>query len=525
MLYRFNNIKLGIEVDVNQVFDVVTKKFAPVLLKNMRIVKKSLDARKKDKLCFVYAVEFETNEEIETNADLLKIDEVDDINVSCLKWKFEDRPVIIGSGPSGMMAGILLAEIGAKPIIIERGDCVDVRKQKVDDFWDNDKLDINSNVQFGEGGAGTFSDGKLMTGIKKDKFVKKVISEFIEAGAPDEIKYLAKPHIGTDNLVLMVKNIRKKIEALGGEYRFLEKLDDIKTKNGEIVSAVIKKSDGFLYEIETKHIFLGIGHSARDTFKMLFDSGVYMTQKPFAVGCRIEHLQSDINLSQYGKKYFNSPYLGASDYKLAVHLGDNRSVYTFCMCPGGKVVGATSLEGHVVTNGMSEFARDLVNANSAVLVNVDERDFGSNHPLAGIEFQEKLEKKAFVLGGENYFAPVQKVGDFIRGRATKTLGKIKPTYLPGVKCADFKKLFDAPIYEALQEGLKLMGNKLKGFDDNDAVLTAVETRSSSPVRIVRDDTYQANVKGLYPIGEGAGYAGGITSASADALKVVVGCVG
>ena len=521
MLYRFNNIKLDIEVDCNHVFDVVTDKFSPVLLKNMRIVKKSLDARKKDKLCFVYAVEFETDEDLELNDDLLKIDKVDDIDVSCLKWIYDDRPVVIGSGPSGMMAGILLAEIGAKPIIIERGDCVDVRKQKVDDFWYNNKLDINSNVQFGEGGAGTFSDGKLMTGIKKDRFVKKVIDEFIKAGAPEEIKYLAKPHIGTDNLVLMVKNIRKKIESLGGEYRFLETLCDIKIEDNSIVSAVIKKSDGSLYEIETKHIFLGIGHSARDTFKMLYDRGVYMTQKPFAVGCRIEHLQSEINLSQYGRKYCNSPYLGASDYKLAVHLGNNRSVYTFCMCPGGKVVGATSLEGHVVTNGMSEFARDLENANSAVLVNVDERDFGSNYPLAGIEFQEKLEKRAFVLGGQDYFAPVQKVGDFIKGRASKSLGKVKPTYLPGVRCADFKKLFDAPIYEALQKGIKLMSNKLKGFDDEDAVLTAVETRSSSPVRIVRDEGYQANIRGLYPIGEGAGYAGGITSASADALKVVL----
>ena len=520
MLYRLNNIKTAIDVNLEDVFRVVREKLEGYVLNNLKVVKKSLDARKKDNIVFVWAVEFECDSALEENSDLIKVEKEEEILFNQYCWDKDYRPVVIGSGPSGMMAGLCLAEMGAKPIIIERGDDVDARKVKVDDFWKYGKLDEGSNVQFGEGGAGTFSDGKLMTGIKKDKFVAKVLREFVENGAPSEILYLQKPHIGTDNLVKMVKNIRKKIENLGGEYRFRESLIDILEEKEELLGIKIQRADGSIYEIKCKDVFLGVGHSARDTFKMLFNRGVEMCQKPFAVGCRIEHKQEDINLSQYGDKLCNSSYLGASDYKLAVHLDNNRSLYTFCMCPGGVVVGATSINGHVVTNGMSEYKRDKENANAALLVNVDERDFGSKHPLAGIDFQEKLEKKAFELGGKNYFAPVQKVGDFIRGKKSVKLGKVKPSYLPGVKCSDFRDLFSEEVYKTIRDGLLLMGNKLKGFCSDDAVLTAVESRSSSPVRIVRDENYDSNIRGLHPIGEGAGYAGGITSAAADGVKAV-----
>ena len=416
-----------------------------------------------------------------------------------------------------------------------------------------------------------------MTGIKKDKYTAKVLDEFVKAGAPGEILYLAKPHIGTDNLALMVENIRHKVESLGGEYRFGEKLADLRidydgagdgagnengtrgveNRNGAgaegdgsdgatcgavnegatgdaigaggaggvLRAAVVERADGTRYELPADTLILAVGHSARDTFRMLYGRGLEMTQKPFAVGVRIEHKQADVNLAQYGKKYCCSRYLGAADYKLAEHLDGGRSVYTFCMCPGGTVVAATSLEGHVVTNGMSEFARDKENANAAVLVNVDERDFGSAHPLAGIEFQEKLEKKAFALGGGTYFAPVQKVGDFLAGRGTLRLGAVKPSYKPGVMPADFRELFDVPLYKALQEGIRRMGRKLRGFAVDDAVLTAVESRSSSPVRIVRGADYMSNIHGVYPAGEGAGYAGGITSAAADGVKLAAAICG
>lgn len=522
MWYRLNNIKADLSETEDKIFERVVEKFYGVKISDIRIVKKSLDARKKSWLFFVYAVEFFCDEELEIGGDLILIEKDDEIDFSKLKWNRNYRPVVVGSGPAGMLAGICLAEMGAKPIIIERGGDVDLRKNKVDEFWKSGRLDENSNVQFGEGGAGTFSDGKLMTGIKKDKFVAKVIKEFIENGAPLEIAYLAKPHIGTDNLVNMVRNIRKKIEKLGGEYRFLEKLVDVVVEDGKLCGVVIEKVGGAQYRIETDALYLGVGHSARDTFRMLFERGIEMKQKPFAVGCRIEHKQEDINLSQYGEKFCKSPYLGAADYKLAEHLNDDRTVYTFCMCPGGMVVGATNLEGHVVTNGMSEFKRDKENANAAVLVNVDERDFGSMHPLAGIDFQEKLEKRAFVEGGSNYFAPVQRVKDFLKSKKSVELGKVKPSYLPGVKCGDFKNVFDKPLYEALQKGILMMDKKLRGFAMDDAVLTAVETRSSSPVRIVRDDNFEASIRGIFPIGEGAGYAGGIVSAGADGVRVVYG---
>ncbi|MBQ8482254.1 MAG: FAD-binding protein [Alphaproteobacteria bacterium] len=517
-MLRINNLNMPLAASDADLKQVAAQKLkcnsADVI--DFKISKKSVDARNKNNVHFVYSIDCN---DVNLNFDDKDIEHI--LPPEKLIYKIKDdgtRPIVVGSGPAGMFAGIALAEAGLKPIILERGSEVDIRRQEVDTFWKLGKLNSESNVQFGEGGAGTFSDGKLTTGIKKDKFTAKVMEELYSAGAPQEILYLAKPHIGTDNLRIIVKNIRKKIISLGGEYRFNTKLEDLIIKDDKVVAVKIAHN-GEISEVPAKRVFLAVGHSARDTFEMLHRRGVYMEQKPFAVGARIEHKQTDVNKAQYGK-FAESPYLGAADYKMAVHLNNGRSAYTFCMCPGGQVVAAASEIGRVVTNGMSEFSRNKENANAALLVGVNSADFGSEHPLAGMYFQRKLEERAFVLGGKNYNAPAQLVGDFLADKESREIKSVQPSYAPNVTLSNFSRLFSPIICETLKKGIVEMGHKLRGFDNSDAILTGVESRSSSPVRIVRDDMFQSNIKGLYPCGEGAGYAGGITSSAADALKVI-----
>ncbi len=480
----------------------------------VKILKRSVDARKKDNIKILYTVAVTVgNEKKYINGRDITLFEPkvytmpQSVSVPC-------RPVVVGSGPAGLMAGLILAQCGAKPIILERGECVEKRQEAIDAFFAGRKFNPDSNVQFGEGGAGTFSDGKLTTGIK-DIRIEKVISEFISAGAPECIGYDSKPHIGTDKLIIMVKNIREKIISLGGEFRFGSRLCDIVTDNGSICGAVVEHC-GEKYTVDCSDVILATGHSARDTFHMLYEKGVDMVQKPFSVGARIEHPQEMINSAQYGDAA-KEKALGAADYKLSAHLPDGRAVYTFCMCPGGRVVAAASEEGGVVTNGMSLFARDDENANSAVLVNVEPSDFGSEHPLAGIEFQRRIERAAFDASGD-YRAVAQTVGDFLENRQTKALGNVKPSYMPEVRLGKMEDCLPDFVTESMRKGIKEFARKLRGFDMPDAVLTAPETRSSSPVRIIRKENLQANVAGLYPCGEGAGYAGGIVSAAVDGIK-------
>ena len=398
--------------------------------------------------------------------------------------------------------------------MLERGLDVDNRTKDIDNFWVDRKFKNNSNVQFGEGGAGTFSDGKLTTRIK-DIRCRKVLTEFVNFGAPDEILYSNKPHVGTDILKSVVKNIREEIKRLGGTVKFDSKVTQINMEGSKIKSVIVNDEE----TIETNIVVLAIGHSARDTYEMLHENGIKINQKPFAIGARIEHPQILINESQY-KEFYNHPRLGAADYKLIEHTSNGRTAYTFCMCPGGTVIASASEEGEVVTNGMSEHARDKENANSAFLVNVRPSDFGSDHPLAGVEFQRKYERLAFELGGGNYNAPIQLVGDFLEDRVSTKLGKVKPSYQPGYTFVDLRKCLPDFVCETMKEALPKLDKKLNGFAMKDAVLTGVETRSSAPIRIVRDEETLESVtlEQLYPCGEGAGYAGGIVTAAVDGIK-------
>ncbi len=485
------------------------------------VFRRAHDARKRDAIHLVYSFDVETSDDQALLARLR-----DDPHLSLTPdttYRFVThapqqlamRPVVIGMGPCGLFAGLILAQMGFRPIILERGKAVRERTKDTFGLWRKSQFNPESNVQFGEGGAGTFSDGKLYTQIKDPHhYGRKVLTEFVKAGAPEEILYVSKPHIGTFRLVGMVEQMRASIEALGGEIRFQSRVEAIDIVDGQVQGVTLANGESLF----SKHVVLAVGHSARDTFKMLYEQGVYIEAKPFSVGFRIEHPQSLIDVCRFGKQA-GHPLLGAADYKLVHHCKNGRSVYSFCMCPGGTVVAATSEAGHVVTNGMSQYSRNERNANSAIVVGITPDDY-PGHPLAGIEFQRKLEATAFKLGGENYQAPGQLVGDFLANKPSSALGSVLPSYTPGVHLCDLSPALPDYAIEALREAIPAFDKKIKGFAMADAVLTGVETRTSSPVRIKRNEHYQSiNTQGLYPAGEGAGYAGGILSAAVDGIKV------
>lgn len=479
-----------------------------------RIKKKSIDARRKSQLRICFKVELIDKPLDPKHHDFFVRDD-SDINY----YQKDAFPVVVGFGPAGIFAALYLAQKGMKPIIVERGFEVDQRIVDVLNHQNGKPINPASNIQFGEGGAGTFSDGKLYSGIS-DSRREIVLSTLIRYGAPREILYLNNPHVGTDRLRTVIPKIREEIIRLGGRFLFGRKLTEVQTENSSIksIAHVCSISGQDEQRILCSHLILAIGHSARDTFKMLHASGIDMQSKPYAVGLRIEHLQSWINQAQYGP-YASHPALGAAEYKLVSHHNLLRSAYTFCMCPGGYVIAASDTPGQVVTNGMSCYRRDAVNSNAAILVGVSSEDFDTDDALAGMYFQEMLEQKAFLLGGSQGYAPVQRVVDFLEGVPSNRCGEVEPSFLPGVTYTNLKELFPDSIYEGLREGIIQMGRKLDGFSHPDAMLTAVETRSSSPVRILRGDNFQsASCKGLYPCGEGAGYAGGIMSSAVDGLK-------
>lgn len=511
----------GLRLSPGQKESVLSKKAKQELggreILGFKVLKKSVDARKKNEIALVYTIAVEVPNEQQVlkkcRSKKVSLYEERTYQFPVSHLRLHKRPVIVGTGPAGLFCGLMLAKIGARPILLERGQDVDTRSEDVSAFWETGVLNPKSNVQFGEGGAGTFSDGKLNTSVN-DPRLQYILETFVSYGAPREILYDSAPHVGTDYLRIVVRNMREALIALGGEVRFLHQLIGI-NHNGEMLSSINVSCPEGEYTLETDTLVLAIGHSARDTFEMLYDSGIKMEQKQFAMGVRIEHLQKDMTKWQYGTEIDGLP---VASYKLSCHPESGRGTFSFCVCPGGLVVAAASEEGHLCTNGMSNHARDEENINGGLLVTVRTDDFGSDHPLAGIALQRKLEAAAYRLGGEDYKAPCQRVEDFLKGIPSTGPGKIAPSYRPGVTWTDLHLCLPEFMTKTLEEAIPMLGKKLPGFDDPDAVLTAIEARSSSPVRIPRDSSGQTAIRGIYPCGEGAGYAGGIMSAAADGIR-------
>ncbi|MEG1426605.1 MAG: hypothetical protein RSC76_02840, partial [Oscillospiraceae bacterium] len=514
-MLRINEVSVPLNFTEQDIIQTISGRLGvkPEAILSHSIWKKSIDARKRTDIRYVLTVNITLTENVEIKDKKTVEVQLCDYCVP-VSEKLAKRPVVVGFGPGGMFAALILAQSGQCPIVFERGSCVEDRNVQVQNFWKNKVLNVQSNVQFGEGGAGTFSDGKLSTGIK-DERIRKVLEEFVQNGAPQDILWEAKPHIGTDYLPKVVKNIREKIQSMGGEVFFDSVVTDVKIVNEKISGVTVcRGAEESL--VETDHVVLCIGHSARDTFRMLEAKKIPLEPKAFSIGARIEHNAEQLNQSQYGDAHGKLP---AAEYKLAAHLANGRGVYTFCMCPGGQVVGAASVENAVVTNGMSTYARDGVNSNSAILVGVTPQDFGSAAPLAGIDFQESIEKAAFLMAGGDYSAPVQRVEDFLANRPTTHFGAVQPTYRPGTAFADINRLLPEYITKSMKAGIMNFAGKIHPFNNPDALLTAPETRSSSPVRILRNEKMESlGVGGLYPCGEGAGYAGGIVSAAVDGIR-------
>jgi uncharacterized protein len=537
-MLRLTDLKLPLDHPEDALTRAILKRLdiEATALTSYTVAKRSYDARKRGAILLIYALDIETTREAELLrrfADDVHIQPTPDTEyhfVTRAPAELKLRPIVIGTGPCGLFAGLLLAQMGFRPIILDRGKAVRERTRDTWDLWRKRNLHPESNVQFGEGGAGTFSDGKLYSQIRDPlHHGRKVLAEFVKAGAPDEILYVSKPHIGTFRLVTMVENMRATIESLGGEIRFGERVDDLHVEtdaSGKRHVRGVTLASG--EQIRADHVVLAVGHSARDTFEMLHARGVYLEAKPFSIGFRVEHPQSIIDRARFGPQA-GHPLLGAADYKLVHHckgnhVGNGRSVYSFCMCPGGTVVAAASEPGRVVTNGMSQYSRNERNANAAIVVGIEPADFAayddSGSPLAGIALQRALEGHAYVLGGENYNAPGQLVGDFIATRASHEFGDVQPSFKPGVTLGSLDSALPDYAIAAIREALPAFDRQIKGFALHDAVLTGVETRTSSPVRIKRDDSLQSlNTSGLYPAGEGAGYAGGILSAAVDGIRI------